>query len=235
MSKSLKLWLFSQYILVGLLILLIGIGTVPSYLSGRWIWQEVPDILNIKHLKNLSETGLTLPDAQLKEHQPFMLGNKKWSAQVFQKSEQPFMLLLMPQDYHKNLPQTELSDLQYLEKWKIDSERSIRVPIQINQERYSVVPRYFKAWTKTTFIIVQWYAWPGGGSYSASNWFWQDQWSQLRQKRLPWIAVTLKIPIEPSQELKTMLPTINSLVQTVQTNLETQVFSQLQTSSTSVK
>lgn len=251
---------FAQLILLGLLLLLIGIGTLPSYFSGHWSWTQVPTIPNIQYLKNLSKTGLKIPGFKETVQQPFSIGNKDWSAQELQYEGQTVILLLMPQDYHKNLPQTEWSDLKYLEKWKADSAQTLNVPIQVigtlpckgnacdaaegtrsarpaavNSSQYSVKARYFRAWTQTTFIIVQWYAWPGGGSFAASDWFWQDQRAQLQQRRLPWVAVNLRIPIEPTQNLKTMLPKLKTMVQAVQNHLETDVFSKLHPSTPTVK
>lgn len=204
--KLTKPFSFAQFILLGLLLLLIVMGAMPGYLSGKWSWARTPKIQNIAYLKSLSQTGLTIPNYREIGQEEFTLGERPWSAQLLQKPGQSLLLLLLPQDYHKNLPQTEWNDLRYLEKWKTDSAQTLTVPIQVNSSRYSVVARYFRAWTQTTFIIVQWYAWPGGGNFAASSWFWQDQWSQLRRQRLPWIAVSLKIPVEPTFEPKRAYP-----------------------------
>lgn len=234
-NQTSKPFSFAQLILLVLLLLLIVRGAIPGYLSNQWSWAQAPKIRNIAYLKNLRETGLTIPNYQKVEREQFSLGDRQWSAELLQKQGQSLVLLLMPQDYYKNSPQTEWSDLKYLEKWKTDSEQTITVPIQVNSSQYPVVARYFKAWTQTTFMIVQWYAWPGGGNFASSSWFWQDQSAQLRRQRLPWIAVILKIPVEPTTDPKTILPKIKAIVQDVQTSLEKQVFSRLQTKSTSIK
>lgn len=234
-NQKSKPFSLAQIILLGLLLLIIGMGAIPGYISNQWSWAQAPNIQNIQYLKNLRETGLTIPSYQEIEQKQFSLGNQEWSVQLLQKKGQSLVLLLSPQDYYKNFPQTEWSDLKYLEKWKTDSEQAITVPIQFNSSRYPVVARYFKAWTQTTFMIVQWYAWPGGGNFAASSWFWQDQSAQLRRQRLPWIAVILKIPIEPTTDAKKILPEIKAIVQDVQTSLENEVFSRLQTPSTSSK
>ncbi|PSF38630.1 cyanoexosortase B system-associated protein [Aphanothece hegewaldii CCALA 016] len=227
-NQTLKYFSFSQWILLGFLLLLIIMGAIPNYLSNKWSWAQPPQIQNIKYIKNLSKTGLTLPSYQEVKQEQFSLGNQEWSAQLLQKQEQSLVLFLMPQDYYTNLPETEWLDLKYLENWKIDSQKNITVPIQEQSSSYSVVARYFKAWAKTTFIIVQWYAWPSGGSYSSHDWFWQDQGAQLKRQRLPWIAVSLKIPVEPNTVPKTKLSEIKAIVNEVQTSLEKQVFNRLQ-------
>lgn len=234
-NQTSKPFSLAQLILLGLLLLLIVMGAIPGYLSNQWNWAQTPKIQNIQYLKNLRDTGLTIPSYQKVGLEQFSLGDGQWSAQLLQKQGKSLVLLLMPQDYYKNSPQTEWSDLKYLEKWKTDSGQTITVPIQDNSSRYSVVARYFRAWTKTTFMVVQWYAWPGGGNFASSSWFWQDQMAQLRRQRLPWIAVILKIPVEPTTDPKTILPSIKAIVQDVQISLEKQVFSRLQTQPTPIK
>jgi cyanoexosortase B-associated protein len=227
-SKVTKSFSLVQWLLLGLLLGLLIIGSLPGYISGKWSWAKTPKIENIQYLKNLSETGLTIPNYQETAREQFKLGDRQWSIQLLNKpGVPPFVVLLMPQDYHKNMPQTEWNDIKSLEKWKVDPPQIMKVPIKSPSSSYQVVTRYFRAWTQTTFMIVQWYAWPGGGHFSNSSWFWADQWQQLSRRRLPWVAVLLKIPIEPTQELKTMLPDVQKIVQDVQTALEAQVFSQL--------
>jgi cyanoexosortase B-associated protein len=75
--------------------------------------------------------------------------------------------------------------------------------------------------------VVQWYAWLGGGHYDPSVWYWLDQWAQLKRQRVPWIAVSLVIPLEPTKELQTLTPFALNLAKEVQSNLEQNVLSQL--------
>ena len=67
--------------------------------------------------------------------------------------------------------------------------------------------------------MVQWYAFPSGGGYSNFSWFWRDQIAQLHQSRVPWIAVCLKIPIEPLANLDEVQPLAESLARQIQANL----------------
>jgi cyanoexosortase B-associated protein len=89
----------------------------------------------------------------------------------------------------------------------------------------SVKARFFRAWNQQTFAVVQWYAFNNGGHFSPANWFWQDQLAQLSDRRVPWVAVCLKIPIEPLGELKDAQSVAESLAKTVQTQLNNTVFS----------
>ena len=75
--------------------------------------------------------------------------------------------------------------------------------------------------------MVQWYAWLGGGHYDPSVWYWLDQWAQLKRQRVPWIAVSLLIPLEPMKELQTLTPFALNLATEVQSYLEQNVLSQL--------
>ena len=56
------------------------------------------------------------------------------------------------------------------------------------------------------------------------QWFLVDQKAQLRDERVPWVAVSIKIPMEALGSLKDMEPMAKSLGQEVQKTLEKQVF-----------
>lgn len=211
----------AHLILVLVLILVLAIGSVPGYLSGKWAWSDLPKVENINQLKNLQQTGLTLPGWETLEHHKVNLGGNQWSLEMITKDDQnPIILLLRPQIYYKDKPEVEWSDINAIEHWKTDSETTLKFTIN----NYQVNARFFRAWKKTTVAVVQWYAWPGGGDFDPSHWFWLDQLAQLQGKRLPWVAVCLKIPIDPMSKLKSIEPLALSLAQNVQTSLETQAF-----------
>jgi cyanoexosortase B-associated protein len=136
--------------------------------------------------------------------------------------------MLLPQSYYLNKPQVEWMDLNGLEAWKTDSYDKLKVTIENEKQTETVTTRFFRGWNRQqTFAVVQWYAFPQGGHYSATRWFWQDQLAQLHRSRVPWIAVSLKIPIEPLGEIVTAKPLAESLVKTIQMRLQTNAFNNL--------
>lgn len=151
-----------------------------------------------------------------------MIGGNQWSVQIIeQPAQEPVVLLLMPQDYYKNHPQVEWTDIQGLERWNSDSQKVLK----LNNDR--VTAKFFRAWNRNTFVIVQWYAWSGGGHYSSLHWFLADLWAQLSHRRVPWVAVCLKIPIEPLESIESTETFVRSLAETVQTSLDREIFSQM--------
>ncbi|BAU66845.1 hypothetical protein STA3757_42510 [Stanieria sp. NIES-3757] len=216
----------AQIILVVVLLFLLIIGAVPGYLrGGNWTWLDLPQVENINQIKNILKTGLLLPDWQIIKQQEVKIGGHKWSAQLMQQPNfKPVMLLLLPQSYYLSKPEVEWMDLNGIERWKTDSYRQLNFTVE-NNSGSSVKARFFRAWNhQQTFAVIQWYAFPNGGNYSPVRWFWQDKLAQLSDRRVPWVAVCLKIPIEPLGELSNAQSVAESLAQTVQANLEQTVF-----------
>ncbi len=69
---------------------------------------------------------------------------------------------------------------------------------------------------RQTYAVMQWYAWPDGGSPAPRHWFYADRIAQLSNRRAPWVAVSLLIPIEPLGNIETVEATATSLAQDVQ-------------------
>jgi cyanoexosortase B-associated protein len=217
----------SQIVLLVLLLLVILLGALPGYLSGKWSWADLPKINNVRQLINLRKTGLTLPGWKTLGHTEVQIGGNKWSVQVIeQQGITPITLFLMPQNYYKKHPQVDWVDLEGVEKWKTDEQQVLKFPAG-EENQAQVTAHFFRAWNQQTFAVVQWYAWFGGGHFAISQWFWNDQLAQLHQRRVPWVAVCLKIPIEPFSELKTVESLAKTLGETVQSTLNQQVFSKL--------
>jgi cyanoexosortase B-associated protein len=91
-----------------------------------------------------------------------------------------------------------------------------------------VEAQFFRGWNQQqTYAILQWYAWPGGGHPAPSHWFWVDRSAQLSSafgqsrglRRVPWVAVSILVPIEPLGDIEAAWPTAQSLGQTVQAAL----------------
>lgn len=234
---------FAHFCLILLLFILIIIGVVPGYFSGEWAWQDLPRISNISYLIKLKKTELAIPGWTILQQQEVIISNNQWSLQIMsQDSSTPVTLLMMPQDFYKKKPEVEWTNLQLLGNWQTSEHKTIKFASENPQEKSDHVKAHFfrssmpPIWqslrvgtrgrqeNNQTFAVVQWYAWPGGGSFVPSDWFWRDQFAQLNQDRLPWVAVSLQIPISPLSDLKEMEEEATKLAKLVQTSLEEQVF-----------
>jgi cyanoexosortase B-associated protein len=214
----------AYFTLILLLMFVLAFGAIPDYLKGNWSGTIIPEPSQINRVKALKKTSLNIPDWQTLDHAEPFLGGNKWSAQRLEKKGHPPVdLLLLPQNSYGHQPEVEWTDVKGNQKWKTDPETILKFPAQPGGKE-QVEARFFRAWNTQTFAVVQWYAWPGGGSFSTSQWFWADQWLQLRGRRLTWIAVSIIIPIEPFSDLKATENLAKSLAQSVQFTLEKDIF-----------
>jgi cyanoexosortase B-associated protein len=224
-----------------LLFLLLIAGAVPQYLAGKASGAAVPHVKVVSTLKQLRDSGLQLSGWETIQQNPLEFGERIWSYQMVQpivpesSPNAPFaVLLLMPQKHHYDRPQVEWTDLQGLQNWNEDSEQWIRLPSASNSAGNSVTRatnrgkqpsvRFFRGWREeenriVTVAVLQWYAWPEGGDWSPNTWFWQDWRAQWGNQRLPWVAVSILVPIEPLGDIETVRPTLEALGQTVQQEL----------------
>jgi cyanoexosortase B-associated protein len=109
---------------------------------------------------------------------------------------------------------------EYFAQSHRDSERDLQFSANNGSQSVRVKARLFRAWNdKQTFAVVQWYARPDGGDYSVLSWFVKDQIAQLQDQRIPWVAVCLKIPIEPLGEIDRVETKIKALATQVQQSL----------------
>lgn len=230
-TKSKKAWTFptkflTSIIVILLLIVTIAIAAVPGYWQGgKWSWSDLPPLTNSRQLRSLLKTGVELDGWQTIKQQEIRIGGNKWSAQAISQGESSsVVVLLAPQTYYTNKPYVEWTDIQGLEKWKTDSHRQLEFTVDSDRGSNQVTARFFRAWNKQTFAIVQWYAFPNGGHPSSINWFWRDSIAQLQQQRIPWIAACLKIPLNPLDDIDSIEPKAVSLAQKVQNSLQENTF-----------
>jgi cyanoexosortase B-associated protein len=215
----------SQLALLCLLALVAAIAALPGYFQGNWSWSDVPLVMNIHHLKTSRNPGLNLPGWSTVERTEIQIGEHFWGVQTVEGGgESPITLFFMPQEYYRMQPQVEWTDLQGTERWKTDSHQTLTFSLP-GKAGGEVKANFFRAWRQQTFAVVQWYAWYHGGNPDPAHWFWADQQAQLRRQRVPWIAVCLKIPIDPLSDLDSHRPFAKSLAQTVQTALDREIFS----------
>jgi cyanoexosortase B-associated protein len=208
-----------------LLLLFMVITAVPGYLTGKWHWANPPFVPQLKQIKTIKKTGINLTGwTTLEQKTDVDIGGHKWSVQIIEKENQePVILLFRTQNDYKDQPGIEWVDINGFEKWKTDSQQKLEIildPQPNIPEKIQLKTRFFRAWNpQQTYAVCQWYAFPKGGHSSNNYWFWLDQFAQLKRQRVPWIAVSIIIPIEPLGEIKTVQPLVESLVKMVQTTL----------------
>ena len=169
-------------------------------------------------------------------------------------TDEPFFLYVRPQSDVKDKPLVEWLDfegIQYrtdIEHWTTDHHHTIRFTVPevrppqvvsgvssgagptLKGASITASAQYFRLWYRyneryRTYAVVQWYAWPTGGSPKITSWFWADQWLQWRDRHhLPWVAVTALIPIEPLGEIEPVQPLAEAIAQTIQSTLTQQIF-----------
>ncbi|KAB0241002.1 cyanoexosortase B system-associated protein [Microcystis aeruginosa EAWAG127a] len=212
-------------LLLYLLLFLILGGILPNLISGHWSWVDQPRIGNIQKMRTLQESGINFSNLKTIDQQQGQIGEGAWSIQVVESpDDKKITVLLRPQLYYKNQPGVEWSDISSISRWNQGETTELSIPTQSGGK---VTARFYQAWTQSTFVVVQWYAWLGGGHYDPSVWYWLDQWAQLKRQRVPWIAVSLLIPLDPTKELQTLTPFALNLAGEVQSYLEQNVLSQL--------
>lgn len=217
--------------LVVLFVLAIALtNAIPGYLGQAWPWQQVPKVSQIAQLKALQQDGLKLPGWKTLEQKVVEIGGHKWSAQAIlpadAPADDPVWLLLRPQTWDKDMPQIDWMDINGMRQWTADQQQQLEFTAGTAQVKVQVEARFLRGWTeKNTEAVLQWYARPNGGHPAPSRWFWADQGSQLRHRqRLPWVAVSIQIPIEPLGEIDRARAEITALGKLVQSALMAGVF-----------
>ncbi|MBN3907351.1 MAG: cyanoexosortase B system-associated protein [Nostoc sp. NMS1] len=231
-SKFFKENQFSQVAALLLLLLLLAIGGVPGYLTGYWQWKQPLPVTTLKELKQIRNTGLALPGWQTTEQAEQEIGEHKWSLQTLKKegSQSQAILLLLPQNGPMDQPEVEWTDVNgwgrsRWGKWDVAQSRSakftVKPPGKLASNVETIVEaRFFRAVTpQQTFAVLQWYAMPDGGNPSPFHWFLADQLAQWRKQRIPWVSVSILIPMEPLGQVETSWSLAKSMGETVQSAL----------------
>ncbi len=226
-SKFLQKSQLTRVAALVLLLALLAIGAIPGYLKGQWQWQEPPPVVKLKEIKSLRKTGLELPGWKTLEQREQNIGEHKWSFQVIQKQGDTaqVLVLLMPQNGPRDQPEVEWTDIDSFWRWKVAQYRPVEfiVPQSAGSKTNSptkVKARFFRGVSKQqTFAVLQWYALPNGGNPSPFRWFVADQWAQWSQERVPWIAVSIILPMEPLGQVEEYWDEIRSVGEAVQSGL----------------
>jgi cyanoexosortase B-associated protein len=208
----------AKLVLLALLLLLLLVGTAPGYLSRRWVWTARPDVPQLKALREVRQKGIPIIDWKIDKGESIILGDHKWYVQDLSQGKKKATIFLLPQTSSKSQPQVEWTDLEGVELWKSDGYQTLKLPIAGTNQ--TIEARFFRAWTRSkTYAVVQWYAQPQGGSAVPSQWFWADQQAQWQGKRVPWVAVSIKIPMEALGDVSKLRPEAETLAQTLQKSL----------------
>ncbi|MEL4896279.1 cyanoexosortase B system-associated protein [Crocosphaera sp. Alani8] len=216
--------LIAQIMILVLFSLVIIFVAVPSYLNQEWSWSKLPRVPEVAQMREIPNTKLNFSGWTTISQREMSINNYPWSLQLIEKpGEEVVFVALKGQKYFKDQPEVEWTDLELMERWKREGVKTLEFPSEINPNN-SVTARWFQAWNDKTYAVVQWYAWPGGGHHAPSQWFLVDQKAQLRKKRVPWVAVSITIPMEALGSLKDKEALARPLAQEVQKTLEKEIF-----------
>lgn len=98
--------------------------------------------------------------------------------------------------------------------WSTDSQSTITFETNNNTK---VTALFERGWNQNnTVAMVNWYAWKDGGHYKPSRWFLRDLQSQIKGDRTGWVAINLRLYINPLEEIKPRQEELKSLAQKVQ-------------------
>ena len=173
---------------------------------------------------------MTIPGWQvIRVQNNVQIGGHRWLVEEIKNDRTIAILLLLPQNSPKNQPQVEWLDIDGFHRWQTDSHRTLRFTVKVapihDQPRPNVETRFFRSWTpQQTFAVMQWYAWPNGGSPTTSRWFWEDSIARLSNRRASWVAVSIILPIQPQGDINKAQPLLESLGEIVQAQLMAETF-----------
>ncbi|NES07581.1 MAG: cyanoexosortase B system-associated protein [Okeania sp. SIO2F4] len=233
--KILQRYQLSKVILVVLLLIVLVVGAVPGYITGKWSWKNTPRITNFKDLRQIREEGLTISDLPTISHQKIRIADHNWLLQKVKQDNQSVILLLLTPNGPKDKPQVEWMDINGFNRWKTDSHQRVKFTVKIagngngttdsEKQSSNIEARFFRGWTnQQTYAVMQWYAWPGGGSPETGDWFWKDRSAMISKKRVPWVAVNILLPVEPLADIDPYLPQVKSIGEKIQASLMKEAF-----------
>jgi cyanoexosortase B-associated protein len=217
-------WHLSRAKLV-LLVFLIGlllVGAMPHYLTQKWPWKAPPPVTQLKELRAIRKVGLPIATWNTTTGQALELGEHHWYIQTIAKDNATADVMLLPQGGPTQQPQVEWNDIQSIQRWQSDSYKHLKLTPN-GTPAFS--PRLFRAWTPThTYAVLQWYAQSTGGSPIPSQWYIADRLAQWRRQRVPWVAVSVQMPMAPLDDLSKYETGAIALAQDIQSSLQQRIF-----------
>ena len=243
-GKLLRQYQLSKIVVLLFLLLLVGKVAIPGYATGKWPWTNPPPVTNLKQLKILRHEGLTLPGWQvIRVQNNVQIGGHRWLVQEIKEIQHPqriAILLLLPQNGPKDQPQLEWLDIDGFHRWQRDADRPLRFTVELasipNKPKSTVTAQFFRSWIpqqtipqqptipQQNFAVLQWYAWPNGGSTATSRWFWEDSMARLSNRRASWVAISIIVPFQPDTDIDSSIDIVKSLGQIVQAQLMVEIF-----------
>ncbi|MEB3827367.1 cyanoexosortase B system-associated protein [Phormidium sp. CCY1219] len=238
LSKLLHNYSLPRALLLGFAIAILAVGAVPGYITGKWSWMSPPEVANLKQIKTIQESGLDIPGWKTLNRQILSVGGQKWLRQDVENQEgYQAMLLLFNQKGAMDRPQVEWMDIDGYWRWTTDYYGSLEFTVEkddVMQGLEASRDRLPKNMAQTarvkalffrsrsdgqTFAVAQWYAWPTGGNAAPASWFWRDRLAQFQRNRIPWVAASIILPMEPLGDLETVRPRAKALGKQVQAAL----------------
>ncbi|NEQ45422.1 MAG: cyanoexosortase B system-associated protein [Leptolyngbya sp. SIOISBB] len=222
-----------QWGLVVVLTALVAIAVLPNYFSGQWPGSNELPVPHIAQLRGLLTEPLEVPGWESTFHQEVNIGRNRWTIAEYRRSgvngeDESFGLLLRPQQAGDQQPEVEWVDLQGAQSWQVDNRHAVPWLVESPTADASVkiTTRYLRGIDeRNTFAVMQWYAWPSGGHFAPGKWFWADQAQQWQHsQRLPWVAVSILLPIDPVGDIRTHTAAITEIAQSVQQGLLSSTF-----------
>ena len=233
-----------QLAVVALLALFVAVSALPQYVDG-WAWTTPPKMSNATRnaLQAIPKQGVDIPGWVTTQQNETQIGGKAWSAQQLSAAGAasgsdlpPVFLLLRAQTYEGDQPEVEWLDIRGSQHWQTDSHQKLtfEVPIEeaakeagVNKSKtVRISSDFLRAWSKDqTYAVLQWYAWPSGGSPYPARWFWADQKTQwTRYQRMPWVAISIWLPIAPFSDPAPQQALAESLAKSTQQTLLQEIF-----------
>jgi cyanoexosortase B-associated protein len=219
-----KTWSLSRAKLILLIVLtaIVLLTAAPSYLSQKWRWTSPLALDNLPQLKAIKQSGVDVPGWTTTLGQGTSIGEHQWFAQDLRQEQQVATVLLLPQTSPKLQPQGEWADIEGVERWQTDSMQTLQLQSKLQP---TFAPRFFRAWTKTkTYAVVQWYAQSNGGTAQPGQWYIADRLAQWQQRRVPWVAVSIQMPIPPLDDLSKYRSNAEAIAKAVQTGVSQKAF-----------
>ncbi|MEM1171577.1 MAG: cyanoexosortase B system-associated protein [Cyanobacteria bacterium P01_H01_bin.35] len=224
----------SKVILLVFLLIVLVVGTVPGYITGKWSWKNTAQMANFKYLRQIRKDGLTISDLPTRSHQQRLIADHKWLLQEVKQNNQSIFLLLLVPNGPRDQPQVEWMDINGFNRWKTDSHQRVKFTSEVadngnettaEKQSSNIEARFFRGWTnQQTYAVMQWYAWPRGGSPEPGDWFWKDRLAMISRKRVPWVAVNILLPVEPLADIDPYLPQVTSIGEKIQASLMKEAF-----------
>ncbi|WP_069789230.1 cyanoexosortase B system-associated protein [Cyanobacterium sp. IPPAS B-1200] len=105
--------------------------------------------------------------------------------------------------------------------WSTDSQQTITFNTEDN---LTITALFQRGWNQNnTVAMMNWYTWKDGGHYKPYRWFMSDLKSQIKGDRTGWVAISLRLYIDPLEEIKPRQEEITTIAKQVQTAITNKI------------